>query len=1067
MPRKMRFCSGFLGLCSLSLVIDTLVNATCKYVLNNEDILPKAVWTFLHTLSYAMELGMYAQFFTMFVNIAIRPGSPSQNLTDRRDDREEGRPEHRGNAQEEDHRSPIALVEAGSSGVIDCQRSAQVEGEDRHHYLLEACRLVICAICLIIPATAFVLSTIYVVLSKKENFENVIKLQIALHSFLIPTSITLLVMKRCRSTATSGDRSGQEDDGLSSTNRRRGSVTTSTQESPPSMMGKVCILVWNLVCWLFIGDPERLIYVLYFSLGAWGYNFYDFYVYHAHGDVLGSEHDQDLGQAEAGLGLFSSFFVFLVVLFLKLRHAPVDGQGNSRAIASNTRGGHAITQASRQHSVSCKTFLLMFLLSLSVSLAIVDVVKEDYDQHEQSFMKNNTNLFLYYDLLSPLATDFRLHTAVMVFCVLLDDRLERKKKGRPAASGVNNGISHLERRGRDTQYGSTNTTEARPQDENGELPRDVTNTSGRNGVISTPPVPSGGIQEEDVLQQPVAETTSAAEGSTFPPVSNEAAASSTETSVAGYESSNEQHVKSGHERESSSHDRESSSHDDTLTFQPNGTGRRSETGASNTPDNFQRRVQENDADKVSEQAGDRNGTNDINGSVPVQESDETYVQSEFRHTQTRTDTDQVSKEDTDGKETTDPISRAQRKEGNLIERTDTGTGFGPNLPTPASGVYGCHTECFPQPARLEEKPATSVAKAEMGTSKPPKDGPETGEKEVEESQTGKKKMSFLDDKARLPPSKEGTKAMENSANLQGSKPLDTHTDPSATVPNTSSNPSQLPSGHTKEDDDQFDSSEQKKDEMVTLHSDRIERSESDPAGHQKSLNEEVPSEQIETHGATEPAQSAAQAAESSNQLQSPEYERGEPSANHLAMKRPPMKGDFEQDGDPNTSNVVDISVQQPAIETNNEEFLKSSTAGHIPASPEFSTAESTKSSSDSANAQVSRYLDAQETPADVPANVPGDNTEEKEKLDLSKLQQRNQKSATPENNNPRKQWKPSNQDDNSECNLTSEDSDGRAGNEEDHCLTDGQRQCDSDKVSEFQTEEQPGTEQGTKADQDK
>lgn len=81
MTKRRRWFSGLLGFSSLSLVIDTLVHATCMDDVSNENVLSKKVWTLFRPLFSATTVGMYGQFFTMFLHIFLeREASTTENM---------------------------------------------------------------------------------------------------------------------------------------------------------------------------------------------------------------------------------------------------------------------------------------------------------------------------------------------------------------------------------------------------------------------------------------------------------------------------------------------------------------------------------------------------------------------------------------------------------------------------------------------------------------------------------------------------------------------------------------------------------------------------------------------------------------------------------------------------------------------------------------------------------------------------------------------------------------------------------------------------------------------------
>ena len=364
MPRKMRLLSEFLGLCSLSVLINTLVTSTCMNDPNNEEVMSRDAWAFSKPLFYAASVGMYAQFSTLYIHIAVQ------------------QPDSEGHA--------AAYVptpeEGGSPGQINRESTRPISrplGVRQQENCLKALGPVLSGVGYFVPVLITAFLTIFICMGKEERFSPVLYIQLILHIGIIVSTFSLLT----RTWKI----------------RKRSQIRQREQQT----RGCVHFIHWFRK-WI-AGDPERLVFIFYFLVGGLGYNLYNFGMYTQYGQRLEDKATKGIGQVEALFGCISSCLMFLIILFPKLLEAPVHQQSSGRRYQN------------------WKTFWLKSLLPLTVSLAIADVLKEDFDPDETAFVDYKSSLFIFYDILRPIVVGFRIHTAIMMLFIVQDDRLKRKQ----------------------------------------------------------------------------------------------------------------------------------------------------------------------------------------------------------------------------------------------------------------------------------------------------------------------------------------------------------------------------------------------------------------------------------------------------------------------------------------------------------------------------------------------------------------------------------------------------------------------------------------------------------------
>lgn len=130
--------------------------------------------------------------------------------------------------------------------------------------------------------------------------------------------------------------------------------------------------------------------------------------------------------AESCLGILSIIGQFLVIFFLKLR------------------GAHVAPK-------KINSYLLKFLCTLAISLALADILREEYDQDENFFKQLDSNLIIFFDLFYPLCVDFRLHSAIMLLYVVLEHSQKQKEEKERSSRGVGTNQSAPHSQERDQQ----------------------------------------------------------------------------------------------------------------------------------------------------------------------------------------------------------------------------------------------------------------------------------------------------------------------------------------------------------------------------------------------------------------------------------------------------------------------------------------------------------------------------------------------------------------------------------------------------------------------------------------
>jgi hypothetical protein len=161
---------------------------------------------------------------------------------------------------------------------------------------------------------------------------------------------------------------------------------------------------------------EEIVYIFYFS-GAMFFNGFSFGAYQYMLKKEGENDERIAGAVEAIFGLISVILQFTVIRHLKQHQ---EGQRN--------QSSHDLCSTTKKYCIA-----LGLLLVMSVALAGADFVREDFDKDEKDFKSARENLFIGYDLLYPLVVDFRLHSAIMIFCIFEENR--QKKKRHSSESG--------------------------------------------------------------------------------------------------------------------------------------------------------------------------------------------------------------------------------------------------------------------------------------------------------------------------------------------------------------------------------------------------------------------------------------------------------------------------------------------------------------------------------------------------------------------------------------------------------------------------------------------------------
>ena len=375
----MRFTSGVLGSCCLTLLISTLVASACFENLNNADIIPDNYRLIFKTIFYIMDVGMYGQLFTTFLHIAIEKSS-----------------------QDQGHNTDGGQTKPRPDNPYKFFFSEWCPNLGR------GCKLLASGVGFLLVAYVFVLSAVFVLEPGDGDFVYVSAIQIALHSLIILVVLFLLCLKWKNSTLA---RTGTE-----CCSKLEESNELEEDNKPKECFSKLKECCSKLMEWLLLEDPERLIYILYF-LGALTFNIFSYVTYRMHGDDIHIPHTKfnnetderrlAMGTAETVFGFVSTIFQFLVVLIIKLLHA-----------------GHSTTHPSLQ---GVKTVLLKSLLVVSVSLAAADIMREDFDKDEKVF-RNHSKLIPIFDSFYPIVVDFRLHSAIMVLCMVWEDHVEKKTR---------------------------------------------------------------------------------------------------------------------------------------------------------------------------------------------------------------------------------------------------------------------------------------------------------------------------------------------------------------------------------------------------------------------------------------------------------------------------------------------------------------------------------------------------------------------------------------------------------------------------------------------------------------
>ncbi|XP_062522820.1 uncharacterized protein LOC134197502 [Corticium candelabrum] len=385
MPFPLRCLCGLLGGSCVVIVVATLAEAACLNQPTNEEILSKDVWNLLKPLCYSMEVGLYGQFVALFFHFAFESGQSK-----------EGRPND--------------------------SRVEETPSDNRKRGVL----FVVGGACAIIITTAFTVTTIYLFLDKENLSITVVSgIQLGLHIFIIVFGFIALFWNdliRCVKWCCEKPccekwccvKSCCKQSTVDTQNSCDTQQTKCNSEQLTSKDTSVSLCKWSF----WSGDPERIIYIIYF-LGALAFNVFAFSMYIKYGNRLKLKEQKNLGTAETCFGFISVFVQFLVVFSLKLRHSHTDDETGTE----NTRSYRF-----------CYIVCLMFLLTVSASLAAVDALREERDPDEINLKRIPGFPGSGFDVLYPLVVDFRIHSLIMIMCILLKEGKAKHSQGAESAS---------------------------------------------------------------------------------------------------------------------------------------------------------------------------------------------------------------------------------------------------------------------------------------------------------------------------------------------------------------------------------------------------------------------------------------------------------------------------------------------------------------------------------------------------------------------------------------------------------------------------------------------------------
>jgi hypothetical protein len=344
---------------------------------NNDDIISNNVWELLRPVFFAASVGMYAQFFTLFVHIAMQktnsgdssgPGeSHGQNvqLDQNGCQGEEITRSERGNDQN-------SCETDEQTGLLS--QPHQQETPPKWKAVIEFILDTLGYLYIIVTATISILS-----LNKGASLLKVVVwTQLVTHLLICCCCLATFLVLKCTCCVCR---------------------TTSCACNCCSLS-----LIKDRICrfpWWISADPERLVFILFFLMGGVGYNIYSWIVYREKGDCLGDSTEKKLGQAEAGFGLSSAILVFSVIFYLKLN---TEEKRDNPGVDPRFFFGFFYR------------ILLYGLQFFSISLAVMDV------------------LLVFYDVLRPTVVDFRIHAAIMMICIVHEARAEEKERTKTTAT---------------------------------------------------------------------------------------------------------------------------------------------------------------------------------------------------------------------------------------------------------------------------------------------------------------------------------------------------------------------------------------------------------------------------------------------------------------------------------------------------------------------------------------------------------------------------------------------------------------------------------------------------------
>ena len=464
MPPWMRVINGFFAFMCLLLVIDTLVNATCFHEPCNEKVISNQAWRFLQAIFTPLLVGTYFQFFAMFIHIALDKYDKNNSNSKK-----------------------------NSSSTDRSNNPKQGSDDDEKENFWKAMKDIYSGFCVLVPITIALLCCGYSYMQKEELVHYIKIIQIFLHCLIIVISVLLLAGTRCTP------------------------AMSEQQQNERNRCERVGDKICTFLKWMFLGDPERLVYLLYFVLGGVVYNCFAIITYSDYGKHLDSTEQENIGIAEKTLGLISSISEFIVIIYFKLKsdehlsstpgqdppsqgptsQNPADpdipagsqdpNSQNSAAaevptadnqdpaangipadskISDGSQGSNSqnpadpdipagskdpnsensaaakVPTADNQdpaatiYKKSTRTLLLMLLLAVTVSLAIADVLKDESNKDEHTFVKVKSSLHKPFEIFRPIVVDFRVHNIIILACIIWEFRQEQKQSRYTRRSGV-------------------------------------------------------------------------------------------------------------------------------------------------------------------------------------------------------------------------------------------------------------------------------------------------------------------------------------------------------------------------------------------------------------------------------------------------------------------------------------------------------------------------------------------------------------------------------------------------------------------------------------------------------